>query len=892
MNATSRFLRLLTRPHLLFIAVVGILVPRRLRADWREEWEAELQHRERLLAEWDRLDWSSRRELLRRSGSAFWDAIGLQRHRWEDAIVQDVRYGVRTLATQPAFTVVAVLTLALGVGANTAIFTVVNALLLRPLGGVVDPGSLVSIGRQYSDKSYLSDATYPDFRDYRDQNTVLSGLAATVPAAFNLSDSRASERVEGELVSGHYFDVLGISAAAGRLIAPFDDRGSSPAPLVAVISGRLWQRRFGGDPAIVGAAIRLDGHEFTIVGVADTSFSGTRVGAPRDVWVPIAALYRTDPKTAARLDQRRASWVQMFGRLKPATTIDRARAEFAAIAERLEREHPDTNARAGAGVVPGLGRDPETGRQVRRFAFVPLAAVGIVLLIACANVAGLLIARAGARQREIATRLAVGAGRVRLVRQLLTESLTLALAGGAAGAIVGRWLTSWLRSLLPDRYLFLSFDLDFGGDWRVFAFTFVVAGATGVLFGLVPALQASRSDVVAILKGSSASARPAGSGLRGALVVAQIALSLVLLVAAGLCVRTLRNAAAIDIGYDLAPVLTARLDLAKQRYTPARGAQFHQQLLDRLHATPGVQAAAYAVTLPLNDGRWEDGIRRQEDPARVQTFQNLVSSRYFEVMRIPLSAGRGFTDADDDRAPLVAVLNQTLASRLWPNQNAVGHRLVFKGRTIDVVGVVRDIKGRNLFEPPGPMLYLPLTQDYSSSLVLHVRAAGAAAALGEALRREVRALDADLPIYGVRPLEDHLVATLTPQRLLAHLTTGVGVLALVLAAIGLYGLLGQAVTARTPEIGVRMALGAERSDVLWQFVARGLRFALAGAGIGLVAAALLMPLLRSVLFGVSPLDPLTFTLIPAILLVTALLACVLPAYRAARADPTTALRCE
>jgi predicted permease len=880
------------------IALVGVIVPRRLRADWRQEWETELQYREWQLADWDRLDWRHKLDLLRRSASAFWDAIALQPRRLEDELFQDLRVGLRLLLKNPGFTLTAALTLALGIGVNTALFSMLNALLLRPLGGVAEPERLVQVGRQYPDKNYLSDSSYPDYVDYREQNTVMSGLAVLAPTAFHLSTGPEAERVEGELISGSYFDVLGVRAAHGRLITSADERGFD-ANLVVVISYRLWQRRFGGAPGIVGQTIRLDGRDFTVVGVASQDFDGTKVGAPRDVWAPLLTLRQTDPKTAARFDQRRPSWLEVFARLKPGVTIEQARAEFSTIVERLKHTFPEAYGNAGAGVEPGLGRDIEARRELRRFAYVPFAGVGIVLLIACANVAGLLLARAAVRQKEIGIRLALGAGRVRIVRQLLTESLTLACAGGAAGLVMGVWLTAGLRSLLPDRVLFLSFTLDFGVDWRVFTFTLAVAALTGVLFGLIPALQASRPDLVPTLKGARRTGPDHGrTGVRGALVVAQVSLSLVLLIAAGLCLKTLRNARAIDTGYEIARVLTARIDLGKQNYNQAQGQIFQQQLIERFEALPGVQAAGLAVTLPLNDGRWEDAVYPEEDGnRRVQTFQNIVSPRYLETLNIPVLLGRQFTEHDGETAPRVVITNQTLARRIWPNESPLGKRLALRmgpdaRQMVEVIGVARDIKGRNLFDPPGPMLYLPLLQHHQPNAVLHMRTSVEPEQLISAMRREVAALDRNLPVYSVRPLADHLTATLTPQRLLAHLITGFGLLALLLAGVGLYGLLACTATQRTREIGIRMALGAQSGAVVRLVVAQGMKLAVLGVGLGLAAAFGVTRLMKGLLFGVSALDPLTFASVALLLVVVALLACYLPARRSASTDPLAAIRCE
>ena len=891
MSVRSRWRAVITRPHLALIALVGMIVPRRLRGDWRQEWEAELDSRERLFAERDRLDRGDRLELLKRSSSAFWDALSLQRQRREDEMIQDLRFAIRMFVRDPALTAVAVATLALGIGANTAVFSFANALLLRPLGGVAEPDRLVQIGRQYPDRPYLSDSSYPDYLDYRAQNSVLDGPAVVVPTAFHVSSGRGTERVDGELVSGNYFDVLGVTAARGRLITPADDENAS-AELVAVLSYRLWQRRFGSDESIVGTRIKLDGRDVVVIGVASERFSGTRIGSPRDVWVPLLTIRQTAPRLAERLSQHRPSWLEMFARLKPGITVEQARAQLSTIAARWYAELPATAVRPAVGIERGLGRDADVRRELKRFAYLPFAAVGIVLLIACANVAGLLLARASGRQREIATRLALGAGRIRIVRQLLAESLTLALAGGLAGLVVGRWLTDWLRSLLPERYLFLSFDQDFSGDWRVFLFMLAIATATGIVFGLVPALQGSRSAIVPALKTSGIGRHARRTGVRAVLVVTQVALSLILLVAGGLCVRTMHNAATIDTGYQVQQILTARIDLAKQRYSEPAGRSFQQRLLERLQAVPGVDAAAFAVTLPLNDSRFEDAVYREGDQTRFQSFQNIISPQYFRTMSIPVIAGRGFSGEDDVASPGVAIVNQTLAARLWTAGNPVGKRVTVNHRLVDVIGVVRDIKGRNLFEAPGPMVYLPLLQEYHPGTVLHVRAAVPSLDLAGIVRREVQAFDSDLPVYAVKMLDEHLAATLTPQRLTAHVLSAFSGLALMLAVIGLYGLLAYTVTERRSEIGLRVALGAQRGDVLRLVVVRGMKLALAGVGFGIAAAMGLTPLMKTLLFGVGPLDIATFTAVPVLLLAAALIACYIPARRAARADPRVALRAE
>jgi putative ABC transport system permease protein len=820
-----------------------------------------------------------------------------------NSLMQDLRYGARMLMKHPGFTLIAVLTLALGIGANTAIFSFVNALLLRPPGGVAEPERLVQIGRQSVTRGGFSDSSYPDYLDYREQNTTLSGLALRAAGkAFHLSTGQEAERVDGELVSGNFFDVLGVKPALGRLIAPADAQVEGASP-VAVISYRLWQRRFGGDPRIVGESIQLNARSYVVIGVADEQFNGIKIGEPVDIWVPITMWREADPIMASYkvdfLRHRGAQWLELLGRLKPGVTLEQARAEFAVIGERLAQAHPQIYTNIRARLEPGLGVDPESRAEMRSFTTIPFAAVGVVLLIACANVAGLLLARNDGRRREISVRLALGASRPRIVRQLLIEGLMLALAGGALGLLFSTWLTAGVHRLLPDSYRFMSFKLDLGMDWRIFSFSLSIAVVTGLLCALLPALRASKQDLTSALKdGRLAGARGGRVGVRSALVVTQVALSLVLLVAAGLCVRTLRNARAIDTGYEVDRVLTARLNLGRQNYDQARGQNFYQQLIDRTRALPGVSAVSLARNLPLNDSYYGTRIFPEGGDGRgVQINFNYISPRYLETLNIPLRLGRDFFERDNERSPGVAIINETLARSVWPNQNPVGKRFTWvrpdgSKPVTEVIGVTRDTKGRNLFEPTGVFMYLPLMQNYQQEAILHLRTTIEPERLAAAVQREVSALDRNLPLYDIKPLRDHLTATLTPQRLLALLISGFGLLALLLASVGLYGVLAYTVTQRTPELGIRLALGAQRRDVLRLIVAQGVKLALIGVSLGLIASFALTRLLKNLLFGVSATDPLTFIITTLLLIMVALLAALVPARRATKVDPMIALRYE
>jgi predicted permease len=896
---TTRF-----RFWLWLIRIIGVIVPRRLRADWRQEWEAELRHREVMLAGWDRLDWRNKLDLLWRSTSAFWDALWLQPKRLEDEMFQDLSFGLRMLLKNPGFTLIAIITLALGVGANTAIFSIVNALLLRPLPGVVEPERLVQVGRTREDGVFDS-LSYPDYLDYREQSTVFSGIAVYFKTPLHLGNAETegrAERVRGELVSGGYFSTLGTKAALGRTLTPADDTAPGANP-VAVIGYDLWQRSFGADVAIVGKTIKLNAQPFTVIGVAVEGFEGTIVGGATEVWLPISMFAAARPLEDAKgnyLAERGMQWIDGFARLKPGVSLQQAQAEMTAIAQRLARAYPNTNEKVGVQLAPHFGMWPGDRADAQQFTELLLLAAGLTLLVACANIANLLFARATARQKEIGVRMALGAGRARIVRQLLTESLLLALLGGLAGLVVARLAGDFImRFWTPRSYHGLQASLDLGLDVRVLAFAFAVSLVTGIVFGLAPAWQAARTDLLPVLKDGAASGRaPRQARLRGALIVGQIALSLVVLVGAGLCMRTLHNVRSINRGYGVDRVLTAEIDLGRQGYSEEGGRGFYQRLLERVQALPGVEAASLARRSPLS-GQMGTPVRPEGLPENIPSTGvrfNIVTPRHPETIGLRLLRGRDFNAQDTARAPGVGIINEALARSMWGEQNPLG-RVLFartsRGRQrIEVIGVVNDARYGSALQPPHMYLYLPVTQEYQSGMVLHVKMAGDPALLSAGVQREVRTLDPNLPIYNVRTLSAQLDQVLASQRVAAALISSLGLLALLLAGIGLYGVMAYAVAQRTREIGIRIALGANRADVQKLIVRQGMKLALMGVALGLLASFVSTRVLKGLLFGVSATDPLTFIVIALLLIFVALLACYIPVRRAAKVDPIIALRYE
>jgi predicted permease len=816
---------------------------------------------------------------------------------------QDVRYAARMLMKNPGFTLVAVISLALGIGANTTIFSIVNGLLLRPLPGIVKPQQLVDVHATDSRTSYHT-FSYPDYAYFRDQNKSFDGLFAFGATAISFNAGAQPERAFGMLVSGNYFDVLGVHPAQGRFFALEEDRTLDTHP-VAVVSYELWQRRFAADTSLIGKTVALNGHTFTIIGIAPEGFRGTWVGLTPDVWVPL--MMQREARPGGDQLGRNTRWLQLGGRLKEGVTLDQAQSEMSAFAVQLAREFPESNRNQGVDVRRASGVPGEVRGALLGFMGLLMGLVGLVLLIACANVAGLFLARASARHKEMAIRAAMGASRARIVRQLLTESVLLFLLGGALGVFVAFWATDLLQAFKPPAEVPLTFD--FGVDLRVLGFTLFVSLVTGIAFGLAPALASSKPDVIHALKGDASGNKSVTrtSRARNLFVIAQVAVSLVLLVAAGLFLRSLQNASQIDIGFHPEAVQLVTFDLTTQGYDKTKGQEFYRQLVERTAAVPGVEATSLARMIPLNGNNRMEGINVAgfEPPEGRGSFQvdvNTVGAGYFETVEIPIVRGRGFTETDREGAPPVCVVNETMARRFFPGADSSGAigKLISFGETsgnqhaqTEIVGVVKDGKYGTLGEDARPYIYKPFAQNYSGEMTLHLRVNTTNAAnVLAAVRREAETLDRDVPLLNIMPMSKAVGFSLIPLRLAASVVGALGALGLLLAAIGIYGVVNYWVTNRTREIGIRMALGAQESDVLRLVMRQGMMLALVGVLAGLVIAFALSRLLVSLLYGVSAIDFLTFAAVSLLLGTIALLACYIPARRATKVDPMIALRYE
>jgi predicted permease len=869
------------------IALVGLMVPRSLRTDWRQEWETELRYREMLLAEWDRLDWRSRLDLLRRSTSAFWDALWLQRRRLETDVIQDLRYGIRMLLGRPASTAVAVLTLALGVGANTAIFTLLDKTLIQPLP-VDSPHQLVTVVGATGESRVLS---YPLYVDLRDRNDVLSGLVAYHQRPVSLSDGASAERVTGLVVSGNYFAVLGVRPALGRFFLPEEDR-TPGTHAVTVVSHGLWRRRFGADPGVIGRTVVINGYRYTVVGITPAEFTGTTRGTANDLYIPAMMQGEVNAGTSM-LANRNAGWLRLIGRLEPGVSREQAQAALAILADEQEntsargKDSKDSKGpKGGIFLADGSRGNPDRVEDLSLPLKLMMGVVGCVLLVACANIANLQLARASTRSREIAVRLAVGAGRMRIIRQLLTESAILSTLGGAAGLLVAHWLIRFLLAF-QERTSFVSRSIDGALDGRALGFTLGLSLLTGLLFSLAPALQASRTEFLhALERQPSGAGRGRRFGLRGPLVAAQLALSLVILIGAALCLKSLRTLQAVDPGLEPAKVVTASLDLGVKGYDDARGHRFISQLSEKVSALPGVELVSFAQIVAFSDLFWIAGATVGDQQRRFDF--NAISPDYFRTLGTPLVSGREFTRRDTRDTPNVVVVNEAAVRHYWAGRDPVGTQ-TSRG---EVVGVVRDSKEKGLAVAPSPAMYLPILQTRGGSLqiTLHARTATDPQALLAGVRREIQSIDPSLAVFNLRTLADQKEGSLYVQRMAAALLTLFALLAVLVSAVGVYGVLSYAVTERTYEIGIRLAHGAQSRDLIALIVGQGMAPALIGLAIGLGAAFASTRLLQRLLFGVGATDPMTFVAVPVLLAAVALLACWIPARRATRLSPLAALR--
>ncbi len=815
-----------------------------------------------------------------------------------ETLLQDLRFGVRRMLKGPGFTIIAILSLALGIGANTAIFSLVNTVLLRPLP-VAHPEQLVSVFPVAKDDS-IEAFSYPNYVDFRDRNAVFSGLFVTRFAPMSLSHDGNNERIWGYLVSGNYFDVLGVRAAQGRTFLPEEDQTRLSHPVV-VVSYACWRRRFGADPALVGKNIILNGHSFVVVGITPEGFNGTEIAYTGELWVPAMMQEWIEPGNNY-LDKRGNQNMFATGRLKQGVTQEQAAASLNILAQELGKEYPDTNEGQTVTLTPPGLIHPMLRGPVISFTGVLMAVVGLVLLIACTNLANLLLARATERRKEIAIRLALGASRIRLIRQLLTESITLSIGGGAAGLLFALWAVNLVMAFKPPVDFPLTIDLKI--DARVFVFSLLASLLTGVLFGLVPALQATKPELVPALKDAASQAGHGRSRLRGGLIAAQIALSLVLLIAAGLVVRTLQHLQTMSPGFDPENALMMSVDVGLQGYDQARGEQFYRQLIERVQSLPGVRSASLADFVPLSLNYNSVDIHVEGQPpargANVPTAMNAsVGLSYFSTMSIPLVQGRDFSGRDKEGAPRVVIVNETFARRFFPGpnptENAVGKRVSYGsggGKAAQIIGVARDGKYFSIGEAPRPFIYFPLLQEYSSGAILLVRASSDPQGMITSIRSEVQKIDPNLPVYDVKTLAEHMGLSLFPARIAATLLGGFGLLALLLAAIGIYGVMSYAVAQRTREIGIRIALGARPLDVLRLVLRQGITLAVIGLTAGLGGALALTRLMSSLLYGVSATDAGTYLIISLLLTVVVLLACYIPARRATRVDPMRALRYE
>lgn len=810
-----------------------------------------------------------------------------------EALAQDLRYAFRALAKRPLALVIPILSLGIGIGANTAIFSVLNRLLLSPPEAVPNAQRMVEVGRARDGRGFDS-FSYPDFLAIREEAEPLEALAGFDMRMFTISRGEVGERAFGMLVSANYFQVLGIQAALGRTFLPEEDQGYDEHPVV-VLSHALWAGRLGGDPDILGSTIFVNRRPYTVVGITPEGFRGHINLGSVDLYVPMMQ-YPSLSEGSNMFESRGSSWFQVIGLLKPGRTVEEADAALATVMARLAEEFPDTNARRSAGAQP-YGSLPAVVRgPAALFLWTLMALVGLILLITCANVAGIFLARASNRRKEIAIRLAMGSGRTRLLRHLITESLLVFVLGGAVGFLLATWGLSALSAWeVPAP---MPLDLDLSPNAGVVAFSVLLTLGSGVLFGLLPARQALAVDLLSGLKDEGVGRGSSGGRLRRGFVSTQVAASLVLLTASSLLLRSLQEAGKIERGFEAEGAYLTFLDLSTEGFSSDEVTVFQEQLLRYLDAQPWAESATLALDLPLDLGShgttvepegWEGG----EGQDRVGVGFNSVSPEYFSTLRIPLLEGRLFQDQDRDGSEMVAVVSQTFARTVWPGESPIGRRMSWGGDDdvrLTIVGVVEDVQNQMLTEDPRPFVYRPLTQYRRSDTHLVVRASLPEAQVGQEIHGALRTLDSNLSLAPVISLSRYTAMGILPQRIAGSLSTTLGILALILSGMGIYGVMAFSVTQRTRELGVRAALGADPRRVVG-FVARwALRLALPGVVAGAILSVAVGMLLRSILLGVSPGDPLALFLVVLGVSAMIFLGTLVPARRASRIDPAEALR--